>query len=351
MRAEFGGFDVEPDPGDVRTSNAAEAVLSVQDLAVDLYTPHGPLRVVDGVTFVVSAGTIVGLVGESGSGKTMTSLSVMGLIRGRLGEVAGSISFEGRELALASERELEDIRGNRISMIFQDPMTSLNPAFTVGNQIAEVLRRHKRVSRAAARAQSIDLLARVGIPNSTAAFSSFVHEFSGGMRQRAMIAMTIACGPRLLVADEPTTALDVTVQAQVLNLLRRMRDEEGLSILFVTHNLAVVAELCDEVIVMYAGQVMERTNVHTIFANPKHPYTLALLDSAPTIGEHPRGEFRAVSGRAPEPGQHGPGCRFADRCSFAQPECNDPQSLEEIESGHWVRCRRADEIGLRGLYS
>lgn len=324
-------------------------LLEIEDLAVEFLTDHGWVRVVDGVSFRVGAGETLGLVGESGSGKTVTSLSVMQLIPrppGRI--VGGSIRFEGRELLGLPEPELEALRGDAIAMVFQESMTSLNPAFTIGDQIGEVVRRHRGVSRREARIRALEVLELVQIPDPEARIDAYPHEFSGGMRQRAAIAMALACDPKLLIADEPTTALDVTVQAQVLDLLRSLQQRLGMGILFVTHNLGVVADLCDRVTVMYAGRIVETANVFDLFERPRHPYTEGLLAAMPQLGE--RGQrLAAIPGAPPMPWQMPGGCRFQPRCAYAEAACAEQDvQLDDLGEGRSTRCRRHAELKLEG---
>lgn len=324
-------------------------LLEVEDLAVEFLTDHGWVRVVDGVSFSVGAGETLGLVGESGSGKTVTSLSVMQLIPRPPGRIAaGSIRFEGRELLGLPEHELEALRGEAIAMVFQESMTSLNPAFTIGDQIGEVVRRHRGVSRREARLRALEVLELVQIPDPEARIDAYPHEFSGGMRQRAAIAMALACDPKLLIADEPTTALDVTVQAQVLDLLRSLQQRLGMGILFVTHNLGVVADLCDRVTVMYAGRIVETANVFDLFERPQHPYTEGLLQAMPQLGERGK-RLAAIPGTPPMPWQMPDGCRFHPRCPYAQSACAEQDVvLHGLGEGRSARCRRVHELELRG---
>src|SRR5829696_9090004 len=278
-----------PAPGPEAAADASvveprDPILTVDNLSVDFLTENGWATVVQDVSFQVGAGETVGIVGESGSGKTVTSMAVMGLIPQPPGRIpSGSIKLEGVDLLTLSKKHLEDVRGDRMSMIFQEPMTSLNPAYTVGDQIAETMRRHLGLSRKDARKRAVDMLSRVHIPNATRRAKSYPHEFSGGMRQRVMIAMALCCEPTLLIADEPTTALDVTVQAQVLALIREIQADMGMSILFITHDLGVVADVCDRVVVMYAGQVVEHAPADELFHTPSHPYTDGLLKSMPAM--------------------------------------------------------------------
>ena len=327
---------------------SGNALLEVTDLRVEFATDAGWATVVAGASFSVGGHEIVGLVGESGSGKTVTGLSVLGLLPRGVGRVAaGAITLAGRDLLALTEPELRGVRGNDVSMVFQEPMTSLNPAFRVGDQIAEAVRHHRGGTRRAARDRAIDMLDLVGIPHARRRADDYPHEFSGGMRQRAMIAMAVSCEPRLLIADEPTTALDVTIQAQVLELLARMQAELGMSVLLVTHDLGVVAEVCERVVVMYAGQVVEQAEVGELFDRPRHPYTEGLLAAMPQLGSRGR-ELPSIPGRTPEPWAMPTGCRFAPRCGYAQEACAEPPPLILSRPDHLVRCRRHDELELEG---
>ncbi len=318
------------------------AVLEVQDLRTEFRTDEGSFPAVDGVSLSVEAGKTLAIVGESGCGKSVTALSIMGLVPSPPGRIAGgSIRFEGRELVGASKRELLDLRGNGMAMIFQEPMTSLNPAFTIGDQIVEGLQRHWPVSRAEAQRRAIEVLRQVRIPAPEQRFHEYPHKLSGGMRQRAMIAMALACRPRLLIADEPTTALDVTIQAQILELMRVLRDETGTAVILITHDLGVVAEVADEVAVMYSGRVVERASAQAIFASPQHPYTVGLLGSIPRL-DAARERLASIEGQVPDPLRRPAGCNFADRCPFAIAKCRtDDPSLMAVGVGHLSACWRA----------
>ncbi len=325
--------------------NGSEMILEVRNLNVDFVTQHGWVNVVRDVDFSLARGETLGLVGESGSGKTVTSMAIMGLIAEPPGRVsADSISLAGIDMHRLDRREKEDLRGNRLAMIFQEPMTSLNPAFTIGEQIAEVVRRHEGASRKEAWTRAIEAVDEVGIPNARQRAKSYPHEFSGGMRQRAVIAMALACRPDVVVADEPTTALDVTIQAQILDLLREMQAARQMAILFITHDLGVVAEICDRVAVMYAGQVMERADIEPLFAHPRHPYTSALLRSMPQVGSKGT-KLSSIPGRPPEPWAFSDGCRFGPRCEHREPECEAaPIDIRPLGGGHESRCRRVEEL-------
>ena len=302
----------------------------------------GEFSPVDGVSFSVEAGRTLGIVGESGCGKSVTSLSIMGLLPKGQGRIsAGSVVFEGRDLATLKPEEMRSLRGNRMAMIFQEPMTSLNPAFTIGQQLIEGIRCHQNVTAEQAREHAIEMLRLVRIPSPEQRIDEYPHKLSGGMRQRVMIAMALSCRPKLLIADEPTTALDVTIQAQVLDLMRSLREETGTAIVLITHDLGVIAELADDVVVMYAGRVVERAPVAQLFAMPQHPYTIGLLGSIPKMhGEQDR--LNAIEGQVPTPMSQTSGCRFAPRCPFAVAQCKeDVPLLREVAAGHEAACWRA----------
>ncbi|MES1926056.1 ABC transporter ATP-binding protein [Salinisphaera sp. T31B1] len=339
-----------PRAGHDNASESADPLLKIDGLSVDFATGHGWANVVNDVSFDIGQHEILGLVGESGSGKTVTGLSILGLVPMPPGRLAGGhVWFEDRDLLTLSERQRRDIRGNDISMIFQEPMTSLNPAFTIGDQISETVLRHRGGSRRAARRRAIEVLDLVGIPKADKRIADYPHEFSGGMRQRAMIAMALSCEPKLLLADEPTTALDVTIQAQILELLASMRDEIGMSILMITHDLGVVAEICDRVVVMYAGQVVERAPAIPLFETPGMPYTEGLLRSMPQLGPA-SGRLASIPGNTPEPWNMPAGCRFHPRCPYGQPECTDrPIELRSTGPEQVSRCIRTAELQLRGI--
>ena len=315
-------------------------LLSVEGLKTEFRTEEGVNLAVDDVSFSVEAGRTVGVVGESGCGKSVTALSVMGLVQPPGRVAGGRILFHGEDLLARSEAEMRRIRGNRIAMIFQEPMTSLNPVFTVGEQIAEGLRLHQGKSRKEAHARAVELLGLVGIPSPEERARSHPHELSGGMRQRVMIAMALACDPELLVADEPTTALDVTIQAQILDLLRKLQKERGLAVLLITHDLGVVAETCDEVVVMYAGKVVERAPARALFSGPRHPYAAGLLRSLPGVArKHGRSRLEAIPGVVPPLSQMPAGCRFRQRCDRAQAICAQvPPPLADAGADRQVAC-------------
>ncbi|GAB6933418.1 ABC transporter ATP-binding protein [Calditerricola satsumensis] len=320
--------------------NTAEApLLEVRDLRTYFFTKTGVVKAVDGVSFTVAPGETLGIVGESGSGKSVTVLSILRLVAepGRI--VGGDIRLEGESLLAKTEREMASIRGNRIAMVFQDPMTSLNPVLTVGDQIAEVLTTHRKLSKRAARARAAELLAMVGIPDPHKRLDAYPHEFSGGMRQRVMIAMALACQPKLLIADEPTTALDVTIQVQILELIRRLQEELGMAVILITHDLGVVAEVCDRVLVMYAGRPVEEADVRTLFASPRHPYTVGLLGSLPRLDGNRNARLTPIPGGPPDMRFLPPGCSFHPRCPLAEPRCREQRpELRDLGGGHWVAC-------------
>jgi oligopeptide/dipeptide ABC transporter ATP-binding protein len=317
------------------------ALLEVSDLRTYFKTREGEVHAVDGVSFTVEEGKVLGIVGESGCGKSVTALSIMGLVQNPGRVVSGSIRFDGRELIGLKERELEDVRGRSIGMIFQDPMTSLNPVLTIGTQITETLRRHLNMSSSEANKRAVELLEEVHIPDAPRRLSDYPHRFSGGMRQRVMIAMAISCNPRLLIADEPTTALDVTVQAGVLDLLDELRVQHNMTMMMITHNMGVVAETADDILVMYAGQVVEQAPVIDLFDRPEHPYTEALLASLPHLeGEDVRDRrLASIPGRPPDLLAPPEACRFAPRCAYAgTDDCSVvAPELREVRTGHWVR--------------
>jgi peptide/nickel transport system ATP-binding protein/oligopeptide transport system ATP-binding protein len=321
-----------------------QPLLRVENLQTHFFTDQGLVRAVDGVSFEVHPGKTLAVVGESGSGKSVTALSILRLVPqppGRI--VGGSILFKGRNLLDASTREMRAIRGKEISMIFQEPMTSLNPVFTCGEQIMETLMLHERIGRQAARARAIEMLAMVGIPLPEQRVDEYPHQMSGGMRQRVMIAMALACHPSLLIADEPTTALDVTIQAQILELLRKLQKDMGMAVLLITHDLGVVAETADHVAVMYAGRVVEYCDVRSAFRRPLHPYTAGLHASLPKL-DGIQQRLRVIPGTVPNPAKFPVGCRFHPRCPVAQNRCLDEPDLRPIEPNHLTRCFRAYEI-------
>ena len=317
-------------------------LLEVRDLRTDFHTDDGVFRAVDGVSFSIGRGRSLGIVGESGCGKSVTALSIMGLVPqppGRI--VSGEIRFEGTDLLRESAAAMRDLRGNQMAMIFQEPMTSLNPAFTIGDQIVEGLLRHRPLGREAARGQALEMLRRVRIPSPEARYDDYPHRLSGGMRQRVMIAMALVCSPRLLIADEPTTALDVTIQAQILDLMRTLREETGTAIVLITHDLGVVAEFADDVLVMYAGRIVEQASVEALFAVPQHPYTIGLLGSIPRL-DLAQERLSTIEGQVPMRLANIRGCSFAPRCPFADARCREsPPPLTDVGNGHLAACWNA----------
>ena len=313
-------------------------LLSVKNLCTEFPVKKGVVKAVEDVSFEMDEGEILAIVGESGSGKSVTSLSVMGLLA-EPGHVAGgSMEFMGRDLVKMSEKEYRELRGNEIAMIFQEPMTSLNPVYRIGNQIVEAIRTHEKIDKKAAMERAVDLLRKVGIPSPEKRVYDYPHQMSGGMRQRVMIAMALACNPKLLIADEPTTALDVTIQAQILDLLRRLRDDTGMAVLLITHDLGVVSETADHVVVMYCGQVVEEAEVRSLFDHPMHPYTLGLLKSIPRLADDDNKRLYTIKGMVPNPLEMPPGCHFSDRCEQCMDICRQKMP-ELVQAGdHKVRC-------------
>jgi len=319
-----------------------DALLEVRNLRTHFDTDRGLFRAVDGISFDVPKGRTVGLVGESGCGKSVTSLSIMGLVPSPPGRIeADALRFEGRDLLAMSADDRRRLRGGQMSMIFQEPMTSLNPVRTIGHQIIEAIRAHTDLSMAAARARAIEVLDLVRIPSPASRIDEFPHRLSGGMRQRVMIAMALSCDPQLLIADEPTTALDVTIQAQILDLLHDLQVRLGMAILIITHDLGVIAEIADDVIVMYAGKIVESATVAQLFADPQHPYTIGLLGSIPRLGEY-RERLATIEGTVPSPANQPKGCRFSPRCPFADARCvSEPPPLRDLGARHQVACWKA----------
>ena len=315
------------------------ALLEVRDLCTTFRTDDATFDAVDGVSFTLDPGRTLGLVGESGCGKSVTALSIMGLVAAPAGRITrGEILFDGEDLAKATPARLRELRGDRLAMIFQEPMTSLNPAFTIGDQIVEGILRHRQVGRDAAKKQAIEMLERVRIPSPARRFDDHPHKLSGGMRQRAMIAMALACRPKLLIADEPTTALDVTIQAQILELMRELREETGTAIILITHDLGVVAELAHDVAVMYSGRIVERAPVDALFALPQHPYTIGLLGSIPKLHLQ-QSRLPAIEGQVPDPARAPAGCRFSPRCPFVADNCRAQEPpLADVIPAHLARC-------------
>lgn len=315
----------------------SENILDVNNLKTSFFVDGSEIKAVDGVTFNVPKGKTLGIVGESGSGKSISALSILRLVEDPGKIVDGSISFKGEELTAAKEPRMRQIRGNEISMIFQEPMTSLNPVYTVGQQLRESFKIHEGLGKKAGTKRSIEMLELVGIPSPEKRVDQYPYELSGGMRQRVMIAMALACKPELLIADEPTTALDVTIQAQILELIKELQEEIGMSVVMITHDLGVVAETCDYVAVMYCGKVVEFADVETLFENPRHPYTVGLLSSLPRHDQD-QDELVPIKGNVPAPDEMPEGCRFAPRCPFASDVCSKLPELETQEDGNDVRC-------------
>lgn len=320
-------------------NNARNKLLEVRNLKTFFYTEEGVVKAVNDVSFEVDNGETLGLVGESGCGKSVTSLSIMKLIPNPPGKIInGEILFDGENILNKSETEMHKIRGNKVAMIFQEPMTALNPVFTIGHQISEVFTLHQNLSKKEAREKTIELLNIVGIPEAEKRFDQYPFELSGGMRQRVMIAMALTCNPQLLIADEPTTALDVTIQAQILDLIKQMQKKFNSAVILITHDLAVIAETVNYVAVMYAGVIVEKTDVKSLFKQPMHPYTIGLLKSIPILGQRGK-ELQEIPGRVPNLIDLPKGCYFADRCNKRIPICDEQDcSLKEVEPGHFVRC-------------
>jgi peptide/nickel transport system ATP-binding protein/oligopeptide transport system ATP-binding protein len=316
-----------------------ENILEVHNLQTYFYTAEGTSKAVDGISFTLGKGETLGIVGESGSGKSITSLSILGLLPAPPGKIAGgSILFKGDDLLKKTEKEMRSIRGNEISMIFQEPMTSLNPVYSVGEQIAEAIRLHQKLGKKAAWNKAVDMLRLVGIPSPEKRAKQEPHELSGGMRQRVMIAMALACNPEVLIADEPTTALDVTIQAQILDLIKHLQQELGTAVIFITHDLGVVYETCDQVAVMYAGKIVEYTRAKKIFTNPSHPYTIGLLNSLQRL-DIEQEELTTIPGTVPSPYHMPKGCSFSPRCAHAKEVCKHAvPNLESIDSDTKVSC-------------
>lgn len=317
-----------------------DILLEIKNLKTHFFTDAGVARAVDGVDLVLSRGETLGVIGESGCGKSVTALSVMRLVAEPAGRiVAGEILFEGQDLLKKSREEMRAIRGNEIAMIFQEPMTSLNPVFTIGNQIMESIILHQKLNKRDAREKAIEMINLVGIPSPEKRIDEYPHHMSGGMRQRAMIAMALSCRPKLLIADEPTTALDVTIQAQILRLIRKIREETGMAVMMITHDLGVIAEVAEDVVVAYAGKAVEYADVRTIFQNPLHPYTRALYNSIPRLTDSRKKRLDVISGSVPNPLDFPPGCRFHPRCGYARDFCREEEpALEDAGAGHRVRC-------------
>jgi oligopeptide/dipeptide ABC transporter ATP-binding protein len=337
----------------------SDAILEVRGLKVQFATEDGLVHAVDGVDFTLNRGEVLGIVGESGSGKSVTAMTLLGLTRGVNARFEGEVLYKGRDLLHASESELQRVRGAELAMIFQDPMTSLNPVYKVGKQIVEMILAHEKVGKEAARRRAIELLRQVGIPHPERRVDDYPHQFSGGMRQRAMIAMALACNPDVLIADEPTTALDVTIQAQILELIDRLKDEFHSSVILITHDLGVVAEIADEILVMYAGRVVERSPKRDLFYDPLHPYTWGLLGSIPRLDQPKERRLPSIPGTPPSLIDPPPGCKFRPRCPHAFDKCGEEPGLEDrvgSDGAHLDRCwlsvdakraRRGQATGVR----
>ncbi len=319
-------------------------LLEVEALEVAFSSGDREIKSIDRVSLEVNQGEILCIVGESGSGKSVTLLSVMGILAQNGKITGGRVVFDGQDLLSLSEKELDQIRGSKMTMIFQDAMASLNPVFTVGNQMIEAMRIHLNMDKKTAKERAQLLLKKVGLPDPSSVMKKYPHTLSGGMRQRAMIAMALACNPKLLIADEPTTALDVTIQAQIMELLKSLQQELNMSIILITHDMGLVAEMAARVMVMYAGQIVEEASVHDLFKKPGHPYTQALLKSIPSIRDKKERELMTIEGSVPEDYSEITGCRFANRCPYALESCRLEQHLLETEDGHRVRCHRTYEI-------
>ena len=329
------------------TSPSEIPLLRVQDLVICFETETGSVKAVDGISFEVQRGKTMGLVGESGCGKSVSSLSIMRLLPKPFGKITqGTIEFEGIDLVSLAANQMRTIRGNRIAMIFQEPMTALNPVHHIGKQIREIYRLHRpELSTSEAMKLVLAMLKKVGISDPVQHLNEYPHQLSGGMRQRVMIAMALACQPQLLIADEPTTALDVTIQSQILELMQQLQKDSGMSIIFITHDMGVIAEVCDQVTVMYAGKIAEQASVQTLFQHPKHPYTQGLLNSTPRLETPPRTRLKTIEGVVPGLLELPPGCRFYNRCSYATPQCETtPPMLEAVSSQHYVNCLHWKEI-------
>lgn len=326
--------------------NMNNNILEIKNLHTYFYTDSGVIKSVDGVDIELREGTTLGIVGESGSGKSVTALSVMGLLMGTTGKVAeGEILFEGRDLTKLDDEERRKMRGEKISMIFQEPMTSLNPVMKIGDQITECILMHNNISKQEAWDKAVEMLKLTGVPRVERMMKEYPFQLSGGQRQRVMIAMALVCKPKILIADEPTTALDVTIQAQILDLMENLKQKTGTSILFITHDLGVVAEVCDDVVVMYSGRVVEKGDVRSIFASPSHPYTKGLLASIPKLGECAE-ELESIPGNVPNPKYMPQGCKFAPRCSCAFDKCREEEpGFYDVGEGHMSRCWLCEKKG------
>lgn len=320
-------------------------LLRVKDLRTYFYTEEGVVKAVDGVSYEVEEGETLALVGESGCGKSVSALSILRLIPNPPGKiVGGEIWFDGQDLLKLDEDEIRRIRGNRIAMVFQEPMTSLNPVLTIGRQLTEAIELHLKYDKEQARKRAIELLEMVGIPEAPTRLNDYPHQFSGGMRQRVMVAMALACNPRLLIADEPTTALDVTIQAQLLDLITSLTRDMGTAVMLITHDLGVVAQVCERVIVMYAGRIVEEATADQLFEAPRHPYSVGLMRSMPRLGPAVRERLTPILGAPPDLVSPPRGCRFAPRCPLRVDQCDEQPPLVEVEPGHRVACWRRDEV-------
>jgi len=321
------------------------ALLEVRDLKTYFYTSQGTVKAVDGISFDVASGETVALVGESGCGKTMSALSVMRLVSRPQGSiVGGEILFAGRDLLRLSDEEMRRVRGAEIAMIFQEPMTSLNPVLTIGRQITETLEAHREISKEEARRRALELLRLVGIPDPERRLNDYPHQLSGGMRQRVMIAIALSCNPKLILADEPTTALDVTIQAQILELMRDLTRQFGVALLIITHNLGVVARYAERVYVMYAGKIVESASAAEIYRRPRHPYTLGLLHSVPRLDQPRKAKLDPIGGQPPDLWRLPPGCGFQPRCKFAIEKCHEVPPLQEVGDHHRSACWAAERL-------
>ena len=331
------------------TAQSAEPLLKINDITTSFFTKRGVLNAVDGVTIDIPKETTVGIVGESGCGKSMTAMSVMGLVEAPGKVVSGSVDFHGQDLTKLGRKAIRSITGDKIAMIFQEPMTSLNPVITVGKQVREAILLHQHVDKAEAKRRVLEIFEQVGISDAEQRYNSFPHQLSGGLRQRVMIGMAMVCQPELLIADEPTTALDVTIEAQILQLMKKLQKEQKMSIMLITHNLGVVAEICDTVYVMYAGKVMEKADVYELFQNTLHPYTDGLIRSVPKLDSNPEERLYSIKGMVPNLLHLPKGCRFCDRCEKACPRCfqEEPQLIKAGEN-HYVRCFLYEQEANKG---
>ena len=323
-----------------------DKILEVKNLQISFRTSGGMLKAVRDISFDLERGKTLAIVGESGSGKSVTSKAILGILAGNSVVEGGEILYDGKDLLRINEDDMYKLRGDKISMIFQDPLTSLNPVFTVGSQITESIRVHLHLPKDEATKRAVGLLEKVGMPDPQGVMKKYPHTLSGGMRQRAMIAMALCCNPRLLIADEPTTALDVTIQAQIMALLKRLQEETGMSMILITHDIGLVANMADRVLVMYAGQIIEQAKASELFKSPRHPYTRALLETVPTIRDDADRKLFSIPGIVPENYDHIKGCRFADRCAYRRPECEKPQEEYPFGQEHTARCIVSMEGGI-----